>query len=70
VIENVLPGSAADNAGLQPGDVIVSVNRKPMQNVSDVKQALSSVAKGQDALVLIWSNGGSTFRVMHAPEGA
>jgi serine protease Do len=70
VIENVLPGSAADNAGLQPGDVIVSVNRKPMQNVSDVKQALSSVAKGQDALVLIWSNGGSTFRVMHAPEAS
>jgi serine protease Do len=70
VIENVLPGSAADNAGLQPGDVIVSVNRKPVSNVSDVKQALSSVPKGQDALVLVWSQGGSTFRVMHAPEGA
>jgi serine protease Do len=70
VIENVQPGSAADNAGLQPGDVIVGVNRKPVQSVADVKQALSSVPKGQDALVLIWSNGGSTFRVMHAPEGA
>jgi serine protease Do len=70
VIENVLPGSAADNAGLQPGDVIVSVNRKPVTNVSDVKQALSSVPKGQDALVLVWSQGGSTFRVMHAPEAS
>jgi serine protease Do len=68
VIESVVPGSSADNAGLRPGDVIVSVNRKPVQNVSDVKQALSSVAKGQDALVLVWSQGGSTFRVMHAPE--
>jgi serine protease Do len=39
-------------------------------SVADVKQALSSVPKGQDALVLIWSQGGSTFRVMHASEGA
>jgi len=68
VIENVVPGSSADNAGLRPGDVIVSVNRKPVSSVSDVKQALSSVPKGQDALVLVWSQGGSTFRVMHAPE--
>jgi serine protease Do len=70
VIANVLPGSAADNAGLQAGDVIVSVNRKPVSNASDVKQALASVPKGQDALILVWSNGGSTFRVLHAPEGA
>ena len=70
VIEQVKPGSAADNAGLQRGDVIVEVNRKPVQSAADVKQALSSVAKGQDALVLVWSNGGNTFRVLHAPEGA
>ena len=70
IIERVQPGSAADNAGLQRGDVIVEVNRKPVENVADVQKALSSVPKGQDALVLVWSNGGSTFRVMHAPEDA
>jgi serine protease Do len=70
MIENVVPGSPADDAGLQPGDVIVSVNRKPVRSASDVKQALASVPKGQDALVLVWSNGGSTFRVLHAPQGA
>ena len=68
VVESVVPGSPADDAGLQAGDVIVSVNRKPTHDASDVKQALASVPKGQDALVLIWSNGGSTFRVLHAPE--
>jgi serine protease Do len=68
VIEQVQPGSAADNAGLQRGDIILEVNRKPVQNAADVKQALSSVAKGQDALVLVWSNGGNTFRVLHAAE--
>ena len=70
VIERVQPGSPADNAGLQPGDVIVGVNRRPVQNAAEVRQALTSVPKGQDALVLIWSNGGSTFRVLHSPEGA
>jgi serine protease Do len=66
VVEQVQPGSAADNAGLQRGDVIVEVNRHPVQNADDVRKALSAVPKGQDALVLVWSSGGSTFRVLHA----
>src|ERR1700722_15782750 len=70
VIEQVQPGSSADNAGLQQGDIILEVNRHKVQNASDVQQALSSVKKGDDALLLIWSNGGSTFRVLHSPEGA
>ena len=66
VIEQVQPGSAADNAGLQSGDVIVEVNRHPVQNAADVQKALSAVPAGQDVLVLVWSNGGTTFRVLHA----
>jgi serine protease Do len=69
VIERVLPGSAADNAGLRPGDVIVGVNRRDMQSASDVQKALADVPKGQDALLLVWSNGGNTFRVLHSSEG-
>ena len=69
VVEQVQPGSAADNAGLQQGDVIVEVNRKPVANAADVQRALSSVSKGEDALVLVWSNGGSTFRVLHPTQG-
>jgi len=69
VIQNVRSGSPADDAGLQRGDIIVSVNRKPTPSASDVAQQLSSVPKGQDALVLVWSNGGNTFRVLHPSEG-
>ncbi len=69
VVDNVVPGSPADNAGIQRGDIIVSVNRKPVHSASDVKQALSSVPKGQDALVLVWSQGGNTFRVLHPNQG-
>jgi len=70
VIERVQPGSPADDAGLQPGDVIIGVNRHQTPSASDVQKALASVPKGQDALVLVWANGGSTFRVLHATQGA
>jgi len=68
VVTNVVPGSPADNAGIQRGDVIVGVNRKPVQSASDVKQALSNVPKGQDVMLLVWSQGGNTFRVLHPAE--
>jgi serine protease Do len=69
VVENVRPGSPADNAQLQQGDVIVSVNRKAVHSASDVAEALSSVPQGQDALLLVWSDGGTTFRVLHPAQG-
>jgi serine protease Do len=68
VVEEVQPGSPADNAGLQRGDVITEVNRHSVQSADDVAHALGSVAKGDDALVLVWSSGGSTFRVLHSAE--
>ena len=69
IVEDVQPGSPADNAGLQRGDIIMEVNRQSTKSASDVAQALSNVPKGQDALVLVWSNGGSTFRVLHPSQG-
>ena len=66
VIERVQPGSPSDDAGLQPGQVIVGVDRHETRSASDVQKALASVPKGQDALVLIWANGGNTFRVLHS----
>jgi len=69
VVEDVQPGSPADNAGLQRGDVIMEVNRHSVKSAAEVAQVLSSVPNGQDALVLVWSNGGSTFRVLHPSQG-
>jgi serine protease Do len=69
VIERVMPGSSADNAGLQPGDVITEVNRKPVKTAADVQKALADIASGADALILVQSGGGSTFRVLHPTQG-
>jgi serine protease Do len=69
VVQDVRSGSPADNAGLQAGDVIVSVNRKPTTSASDAAKELGGVGSGQDALVLVWSNGGNSFRVLHPANG-
>ena len=69
VVERVVPGSSADDAGLQRGDVITEVNRHPVQSASDVQKELANVPQGQDALVLVHSNGGSSFRVLHPTQG-
>ena len=50
VIEQVAPGSSADNAGLQQGEVITEVNRQSVNSAADVQKELSSVPKGSDAL--------------------
>jgi len=70
VVGQVQPGSPADNAGLSQGDVIVSVNRHPVESATEAKNALTSITKGQDALILVWSHGGNTFRVLHATEAS
>jgi serine protease Do len=69
IVEEVQPGSPADNAGLQRGDVIMEVNRHPVKSASEAARELSGAPSGQDALVLVWSNGGSTFRVLHPSQG-
>ncbi|MBO0911443.1 MAG: Do family serine endopeptidase [Acidobacteria bacterium] len=70
LIQRVVPGSSADNAGLAQGEIITEVNRHPVRSAADVQRALASVPDGKDALVLVWSpNGGSAFRVLHPTQG-
>ncbi len=68
LIASVTPGSSADNAGLQSGDVIIQVDRHPVDSAEAAQRALTDIASGQDALLLVWSNGGNTFRVLHPTD--
>jgi len=69
VVENVRPGSPADDAGIQPGDVIAEVNRQPAESASQFVDEVHKVPNGQDLLVLVWSKGGASYRTIHADGG-
>jgi serine protease Do len=49
VIEDVIPGSPADNAGLVPGDIVISVDEKPVQDIRQFALSLYSFAVGERA---------------------
>ena len=66
-VEQVRPESPADDAGLQPGDVIVQVDRHPVTSAQTFANQIHSAPAGKDLLLLVWSNGNSTYRVIH-PE--
>ena len=48
VVERVRPGSPAENAGLQPGDVIVGVNTQSVASPGDAVKALRGAMDGND----------------------
>jgi serine protease Do len=56
VVAGVEPGSPAEEAGIQTGDVIQQVNRKPVINVDDFVQKIEK-AKNQDNILLLLQRG-------------
>jgi serine protease Do len=69
VVENVRPGSPADDAGIQPGDVIAEVNRQPAVSASQFVDEVHKNPSGQDLLVLVWSKGNASYRTIHQDGG-
>ena len=68
-VGSVRPGSPAEDAGLQPGDVIVQVNRHDVDSANQAVASVRAVPEGQDVLLLVWSKGGETYRVVHPNQG-
>ena len=68
-IADVRPGSPAEDAGLQPGDVVQEVNRKPVTSAEQFASAVHATPAGKDILLLVWSKGNSSFRVVHPTDG-
>jgi serine protease Do len=60
VITRVAPGSAAEEAGLQKGDVIFEVNRQPVASVNDFQNIVSR-AKNTTLLLALDRQGNSFF---------
>ena len=45
-VGKVAPRSAAERAGLQPGDIITELNLRPIHNAEDVEKALADLRPG------------------------
>jgi S1-C subfamily serine protease len=65
VVMAVVGGSPADRAGLQPGDVIQSVNGKPILTPDDVSAIVRALAPGKTASISVWTNGTPELVAVH-----
>ncbi|WP_312364787.1 DegQ family serine endoprotease [Ensifer sp.] len=63
VIESVAPDKPAADAGLQPGDIIVSVNQKPVKSAEETRAAVSEAGKSgrKSVLLLVQRQDSQTF---------
>ncbi len=51
-VGSVRPGSAAEQAGLQPGDIITELNLHPIRNAADLEQVVASLREGASVNVV------------------
>jgi serine protease Do len=65
VVQSVRPASPADDAGIQPGDVILEVNRKPAESASQFVSEVHQNQDGKELLLLVWSKGNASYRTIH-----
>ena len=68
-IENVTPGSPADFAGLQSGEVILEVDRHPVDSLDSFMSQIRAIPEGQNVLLLVWSNQGTGYVVVQTSQG-
>jgi serine protease Do len=70
LVTAITPGSPAQNAGIQPGDVILQVNQVPVSSVQGVQDAVAK-AKGDKPLLLLLrrADGSTSFAALSRNVG-
>jgi serine protease Do len=61
VVEAVREGSPAAEAGLERGDLITEVNRKPVSNAEELRAALEQSSPDKPAVLLVHRDGATRF---------
>jgi serine protease Do len=56
-VAQVVSGSPADGAGIEPGDVIQAIDGKPINSPDDLVAAISSLKPGTKVTLRVWSQG-------------
>lgn len=69
VVQNVRPGSPADDAALQPGDVILEVDRQKTNTADQFVSDVHANPAGKDMLLLVWSKGSASYRTVRPDTG-
>ena len=59
LVAEVVPGSAAEHAGLQPGDVILKINGKPITGSGELSAMIGQASPGDSIKLEIWRKGAS-----------
>jgi serine protease Do len=59
IVQDVKPNSFAEDVGLGRGDVILEVNKQPVDNEEDLARIESSLKSGQDVVFLVRQRGSS-----------
>ena len=62
IVVNVDPAGLAEDAGIQTGDLIKEVDRKPVRNLADFNSAMAKLKQGEPVLMLL-KRGKQTFFV-------
>ena len=66
LVTNVDPSALAASNGIESGDLITSVNRKPVKTVEDFNKAMAGFGKSKSVLLRIKNEKGTRFVVVSA----
>jgi serine protease Do len=72
LVSKVEPDSAAEKAGLKPGDVILAYNGSPIADSGQLSMRVNTTPPGEKATLKVWRNGKATnltARIGSASEG-
>jgi serine protease Do len=68
VVNQVEPGSVADDAGVQRGDIIREVNSQNIRNMEDYRSALTKVKKGDVIRLLVRRGERNLYLTIRGPK--
>jgi serine protease Do len=57
LVRNIEVGAPADKAGLEPGDIILSFNERPIEKSSDLPRIVGDTRPGSKVSLMVWRKG-------------
>ena len=67
IVSGVEPGTSAGDAGLRRGDVILEVNRQPVENLEAFYAKMADRKKGKSLLLLVRRGESTVFLALKPP---